>query len=133
MTVTECDISRWTQDFFVRQHSGDFIRPVAVDGHLEDAPHDGGAFFVYDPNVFIVRAFAITVYRRIGQMLAVVAFGVKYRFYFAARISRVPFAENVEECCTRKSNAKTEKTAKTQGFRRYDLQIQIEEIRQKVF
>ena len=54
-------IHRWPVNMIVPQNMGDLYRAFAVDRKLEDAPHYGGRFFVYQPMMLMLRVFFVSV------------------------------------------------------------------------
>ena len=82
-------------DLLLREHTGDFSRPVPRKAKAVNLPHDGGGFLV-DNEIFVL-IHEVVIHRLARDELAAHALGVFYRFDFLARIPHQPFIKNIPQ------------------------------------
>ena len=92
-----CEVSGRRFDFRLAEHRSDFIRPVTLDGKLEDAPHGRRCFLVDQPVVFVVGVFPVAVDGTVGGGLAGFALDPDGGSLLAAQVPQIPFAHDVDE------------------------------------
>ena len=81
----------------IEQHTGDLIRPIALNGQPEDPANDRRRFLVDDPLMPVIRVLLIPVDGAVGGSLAGFALNADRCFLFAAQITQIPLVHDIQE------------------------------------
>ena len=92
-----CEVSGRRLDLRLAEYRGDLIRPVALNGKLEDTPHHRRRFLVNQPVVFVVGVFLVAVNGTVSGGLARLALDPDSGSLLAAQVPQIPFAHDVDE------------------------------------
>ena len=70
---------------------------MAFNAQLEDAPYNGGSFFVNDPAVFVLRIFLISIDGMGGSVLSGVSLDTIGSRHLPGLISQIPLVHDVQK------------------------------------
>jgi putative ABC transport system permease protein len=83
--------------FFIFENTADLIRSLAVNRHLENAPHDTRRVTVHKPLVFVVRRLVVTVRAVTRSVLSRYSPRLKRRLYFLAILAEIELVYDFAE------------------------------------
>ena len=92
-----CKVCGRRLDLRLAEHRGDLIGAAALNGKLEDTPHDRRRFLVNQPVVFVVGVFPIAVDSTVGGGFAGLALDPNGSALLAAQVPQIPFRHDVDK------------------------------------